>query len=193
MIPMSAVTATSTAITIKTAIPADRTSERNIDMPQVSQIAARASSASIQGFRAGVSLNGFVHSPRLPLLVLSLIMYIMSSKGYSAAVTLDDEVSADLAEPLDDSRHRFRRDPRGRDVPRADGLQLSAPDANDLPPGRTQEAVLSPVSVFASTDMFETVPARRVVFDRNPQLGDHDVGPHLVVRKKRTANPHRIQ
>ncbi|MBG6107909.1 hypothetical protein [Frigoribacterium sp. CG_9.8] len=53
MIPMSAVTATSTAITIKTAIPADRTSERNIDMSQVSQIAADASGASIQGFRAG--------------------------------------------------------------------------------------------------------------------------------------------
>lgn len=115
-----------------------------------------------------------------------------SAESGSEPVTLDDKVTPDLAQPLDDPVDGLRGDPGGDDIPRTDRLQLPAADADDLPPCRAQQPILLPIGLFASPDVLETVPAGGVVFYGHPQLVDDDIRPHLVVCEERSGHPHGV-
>ena len=54
-------------------------------------------------------------------------------------------------------------------------------------------AVLAPVGLLPLADVLESVPARAVVLDGDPQLGQQDVGPHLEVREERPAHADGVE
>ena len=74
-----------------------------------------------------------------------------------------------------------------------DGLESAGADPHDLPPDGAERAVLAPVDVFPPADVLEPVPAGAVVLDRDAQLGEQDVGPHLEVLEERAPDAHRVE
>ena len=60
-------------------------------------------------------------------------------------------------------------------------------------PARRSARSLREVGILTPADTREVVPSGAVVLDRDAQLGNDDVGPHLEMLEERARHPHSVQ
>src|SRR5690606_3343180 len=102
---------------------------------------------------------------------------ILADASGSSLIRIDEEGPADLAQSVDEPLERRWAPPAQREVVRAEKRESAGAETDHLPARLAQQPIFAAIGDFARADVLESVTAGRVVLDRDPQLGEHDVGP----------------
>ncbi|MEN9620608.1 MAG: hypothetical protein RL499_801 [Actinomycetota bacterium] len=109
---------------------------------------------------------------------------------WGGAVGVDEEVAANLATPLDELIDGRGRHARNDQVVRAQSAQRTAPHTNDVPAHLGEHLVFAAIRPFSPAHVFVAIATDRVEFDRDRELGNDHVWPHLERPKEWRANAH---